>query len=379
MSSQVPLTQSLKKSERDYQGTSYSEAHDLYAKLKALELASSKEARVTRLLLDNSCSYNGFNAFFLPFIAGAESLAKKLIVVKQEDKIDVSLFKNFFKEKIGDNIFRALDYEGGFPQSFTIFSDDICDVMHFVMNKQQRAERLTRRTLLSKTTPRPLMVCPFKKEQMDHPFYKEEIKEFVEDFLEHRDEVINLRAKETIDEQPRAYEYFSNFIRKVGLNVEQLKAECEIVFLDEYSLDQEDRLPLKSTSDFFLEEQRVVTSNFVVFIRPPTWDVECADPFFPSLSFECSDASSKKNRYQLKGFSFSEDIHGESFCGAVFDRQTLYTWSRKRPKCQLAEDLQEELEQIDHLMKEKMDLTDFSYNHSISLINHLDFCIYEKQ
>ena len=379
MSSQVPLTQSLKKAERDYKGTSYSEAHDLYAKLKALEIASSKEARISRLLLDNSYSYNGFNAFFLPFFAGAESLAKKLIAVREEDKIDVSLFKKFFQERIGDNIFGALDYEGGFPKSFTIFSDEISEVIHFVMNKQQRAEKLTRRTLLMKKKPKPLMVWPFKQEQIDHPFYKEEIKEFVEDFLEHRDGVINLRAQERIDEQPRAYEYFSNFIRKVGLNLEQLKAECEIVFLDEYSLDQEDRVPLKSTSDFLLEEQRVVSSNFVVFIRPPTWDVECADPFFPSLSFECSDASLKKNRYLLKGLSFSQDIDGESFCGAVFDHQTLYTWSRKRPKCQLAEDLQEELEQIDHLLKTKGDLTDFSYNHSVSLINYLDFCIYEKQ
>jgi hypothetical protein len=245
--------------------------------------------------------------------------------------------------------------------------------MNFVMNKQQRAERLTKRTLLTKTTPRPLRVCPFKEEQMDHPLYKEEIREFVEDFLEHRDEVINLRAQEGIDEQPRAYEYFSNFIRKVGLSIEQIRRECELIFLDEYSLDQEDRVPLKSTADFFSAEERVVGSPFVVFIRPPTWEVECADPFFPSLSFECFD------RYLLKGFSFSEDIHGESFCGAVFDRQTLYTWSRKRSKCKLAEDLQEELEQIDHLIKEKMDLTHFSYNHSVSLINQLDFCIYEKQ
>ena len=55
MSSLAPLTQSLKKAEIDDEGESYSvDPHDLYAKLKALEIASSKEARISLLIMQGS-------------------------------------------------------------------------------------------------------------------------------------------------------------------------------------------------------------------------------------------------------------------------------------------------------------------------------------
>lgn|GEM_PF-2241537 len=360
-----------------------------FASAIKLSLLSELEIKVEKLALlrfEQYGIYSGFSAFFLSLIASSKEQIKELLALKQEDKISSKVFKKHFFKTIALPVIETLEDQKMFFTSRSVKQADVMPIFSLLSDQERRCKELTQKTLEKVKSPKKLALarCPFTFMELEVQGRTKDQEALRVAHLEDLLREANIREPVNALDQPRGYEYLTNFLRQCGYSLESLPSYIDVVVLKKGDIP-----PIEEASKLFMEPtplseviEKSKASNkladLLVFTREPTWDPLESSSYFFNTKLVVENAKGQKALYRIKAITFKISAPNMPYSCRFFEENDCFEWSFLNSKIRHYPAFFDEIKACEKELLESKRISKIGRITMMSLVELVDTCFYER-
>lgn len=355
-------------------------------KLSCLSPLEIKVEKLALLHFEQCGIYSGFSAFFLSLIASSKEQIKQLLSLKEEDKISCKVFKKHFFKNIALPVIETLEDEKMFMTLRRVKQSDVMPIFSLLTDQERRCKELTQKTLEKVRSPKKLALasCPLTFEELEVQGRSKDQEALRMAHLQKLLREANIREPVDPLDQPRGYEYLSNFLRQCGYSVESLPSYIDVVVLKKGDIQ-----PKEESSKLFMEPTALSEviekskpanklADLLVFTREPAWDPFESSSYFFNTKLILENAKGEKAFYRLKAITFKTTAPNMPYSCRFFEENECFEWSFLNSQIRHYPVFFDEIRACERELLESKRISKIGRITMMSLVELFDSCFYER-
>lgn len=253
-------------------------------------------------------------------------------------------------------------------------------------DQERRGKELTQKTLEKVRSPKKLALarCPFTIEELQVQGRSEDQEALRVAHLENLLSEANIREPLDPLDQPRGYEYLTNFLRQCGFSLESLPSYIDVVVLKKGDIP-----PREEASKLFMEPTALseviekskpsnTLADVLIFTREPTWDPFESPSYFFNTKLTLENEKGEKALYRLKAITFKTSAPDMPYSCRFFQENDCFEWSFLNSQIRRYPAFFHEIQGCEKELLQSKRISKIGRITMMSLVKLFDSCFYER-